>query len=1408
MTIIGNYFLIQSLYFFRNTGNFYMRYLLIVNFLFIYLNVTAQNFQWAHDVGSAGTEYGYDISTDRYGNSYFTGWFSDSITFGSTVLKTKNASLFIVKYNSAGNIVWVRQDSGSSNVVGISIKNDTSGNIFLCGRYSKGNVFFTVKDSLFSNAQIAFFIAKYDSSGKFIWAINGGDSVGSTLAMNIDNRNYIYVTGSFKNSCVLGQSLKKKKLKSTSNESIFIAKYDSLGNLIWTQISNSNGTVTSTALDADSSGNVYITGYFDINLKGGAINVSGKADIFILKLDSSGIIQWLKHAGGSNADYGYGIKCFPEGRFYIVGQFTNNAKFDNISIGGNLKGKQALYAFVAFYSVNGKLKWVKKAGADSGQTIAKCISLHNQYAYLGGAFFQCNAYFGKTLLHNSGGQDLAISKLDSNGTFLWSNGAGKKFTSSVCWANATDSNGNSFCTGYLSGDAIFGKDTLINLGSEDAFILKISDVSLWRDNLIKTKYCSGDSILIPYRVSGIIGPGNTFTAELSDSNGSFDSTVYFLGRVSSAKSGTIHGILPRGLPYSTRYNIHIVSDTPNVTSYFNAQTIQIDSLPNIKVKFDSLVCFGQKDTLSASGGNKYLWKPASHLSSATNNTTLFIADSSRIFKLFATTLAGCKDSQSIFIKVRAPLLIKHNKDTLICPGTKIKLSASASGGLDSNYSISWDSSGIIINKGGTLIVAPLVKTKYYIILNDGCSTTGKDSITVNVYAPLHVNAGKDQGICPGYPNYLYAKGSGGDSTHYNYTWDSSGFILGKTSTLSVKPATTTIFKVVLNDHCSLKPDSALVKVYRTRPVSIMLSPDTSICYGATAKLRAFGSGGDSLRYQFRWDSGGTILSATDTFNIYKLPPTYTHQFRCIISDSCSLHSDTAFVKVKVGMPLKIQMPKDTSICKGITLSLLAKASGGTGNFLYQWDSGGALLSNTYTLITQLLAPSSTHQFRCILKDGCALPDTGFVKISVRPALSIQVSKDTTVCYGSSPILHAIAHGGDSTHYLFSWDSSNLILSSSNIFVIHNLSASYTHQFHCTLTDGCTSDTLNDSVAIKVLPALQIKTIKDTAVCQGDTLHLLLSANGGNGGPYVYDWGGGFVSSNNVIIKISSDTILKIRISDQCSTIDSFNVNVHSNALPTIHWNLMPDSGCAPLPVTFSNSLLNDSTEYSFRFMDSSSVYNAKRNYLFTHIFNPGNYATRIYAKNLLGCVKDSILTPVLAFAKTGYNFRAVPEIMMLDNGAIQFYPLNYQSDSIQWLFGDGTTSNAIKPSHNYNDTGTFLIYLLTTNNKGCIDTTYGTVRIEPQIKLFFPNVFTPDNSLLNDIWFPKGIGVLDGEIDIYNRWGEKVFHSDHLNQGWDGNLMFSNTPGLPGIYIYLVSARDYAHQIHRYSGNLLLMKNK
>jgi gliding motility-associated-like protein len=141
-----------------------------------------------------------------------------------------------------------------------------------------------------------------------------------------------------------------------------------------------------------------------------------------------------------------------------------------------------------------------------------------------------------------------------------------------------------------------------------------------------------------------------------------------------------------------------------------------------------------------------------------------------------------------------------------------------------------------------------------------------------------------------------------------------------------------------------------------------------------------------------------------------------------------------------------------------------------------------------------------------------------------------------------------------------------------------------------------------------------------------------------------------------------------------------------------------------------------------------------------------------------------------------------------------------------WNFADGSFGSDSISFHSYSDTGTYIIVLTTVSEYNCIDTLSKKLIIT-DYNLYIPNAFTPfsTNDQLNEVFKAYGFGVSLYKMEIYSRWGERIFTSDSLDYGWDGTT--ENGEQVPvGIYIYYIETKNIYGEDYKYSGQVKLIR--
>ena len=580
-------------------------------------------------------------------------------------------------------------------------------------------------------------------------------------------------------------------------------------------------------------------------------------------------------------------------------------------------------------------------------------------------------------------------------------------------------------------------------------------------------------------------------------------------------------------------------------------------------------------------------------------------------------------------------------------------------------------------------------------------------------------------------------------TGTTYVWSPSG---STSNPLTVSPTATTSYKVIGTAAGCKDSTTATVTV---NPLPLIHVDNDTICNGFTAQLTAQNG------VSYIWEDSSTV-------NPRNISPIITSTYYVTGTDAngCK-NKDTAMVIVNNNPTITVN---PVTICAGATTSLTA-----SGALTYVWNT-------TATTNPLVITPPATAIYSVTGTDqnGCVGTDTALVTILPQPILT---ATGSTICLGDTGTVTAFSNTPGTTYiWVPTGDTANPIsvnpITTSNYTVIGTAS-------------GCL-DTTSATVIVNPLPAI---SVNDDAICEGFTAQITAA----NGVTYVWE---DFTTINprNVNPTITSTYYVTGTDANGCVNVDSATVVVHPNPVVIVDPESICIGGTASLMASGANTYNWSTNATSNPLVVSSS-------------------ATTIYyvtGTDLNGCIgTDSALLSV--YPKPVASFQPNPTVTTTDNPTVSFYNSSTGGSSWLWDFGDlnspENTSFEISPSHTFSSYGYFPVWLIVESDFGCKDSTVRNVTVENPFTVYIPNAFSPNNIGGNEIFLPTGVGidVNSYEMVIYDRWGELVFKTTNLFEGWNGRKNNTGIELTPGVYVYLINLRQIAGLKHSYTGHVTLI---
>jgi hypothetical protein len=453
------------------------------------------NFEWAKQFGGIDSEDAEDLVQDELGNTYITGYFFGTADFDPSsnsfnVTAAGAQDVFILKLDPSGNLVWVKTVGGIEGDNGNAIAVDANGNVYVTGLF-RGTADFDPGSNVLnrtSSGQFDSFILKLDSNGNFSWVKTFGSSLGDVGYSIAIHNTHLYSAGTFRGAVDFDPGVGTQILSPSGQTDAYVNKFDLDGNFIWAKASGGSDFEDCYSLTIDNNGDILTTGYFsgtadfDPGTSSFTLTSSGFYDAFIQKLDPNGNFIWAKAIGGAtDEETGRSIISDNTGSIYVVGTFFGTTNFDPSGSNYNLTSAGGYDNFVVKLDGSGNFLWAKSFGGSFNDVVNDVYLDNNGGVYLTGTFRETVDFdpgIGEYNLISPTFNDAFISKLSSEGSFLWARSFGGSTNSELGDALIVDNLGSIFTIGTFGSSTDFdpGSEifTIDPFGAIDVFLHKLS----------------------------------------------------------------------------------------------------------------------------------------------------------------------------------------------------------------------------------------------------------------------------------------------------------------------------------------------------------------------------------------------------------------------------------------------------------------------------------------------------------------------------------------------------------------------------------------------------------------------------------------------------------------------------------------------------------------------------------------------------------------------------------------------------------------------------------------------------------------------------------------------------------------------------------------------------------------------
>ncbi len=572
---------------------------------------------------------------------------------------------------------------------------------------------------------------------------------------------------------------------------------------------------------------------------------------------------------------------------------------------------------------------------------------------------------------------------------------------------------------------------------------------------------------------------------------------------------------------------------------------------------------------------------------------------------------------------------------------------------------------------------------------------------------------------------------------------------------------------------------------------------------------------------WKWSSQNTTANAalegagsSTLFNLASVPQGQTYPL-CLQVTNLFGCPNSACLNVTVRNVPVVEAGFISPKCENDTLVHLATSQGlspvgGT----WQSLSGGIVNTDWFdpALVTAGLQHKLTYTYD-IPNNNCPVSDTLQILVKPRPTVILTPPADICASVGTYNLMTAVDLKGGI------WTGANTI-SSNGSFNAGNSIGTTNFRYDYTAANGCKHFVTGN---IKVDPTPTVKITPPIAACVGVPLNLSSAYTNAGGIVWGSNGNGSFNNANSTqaIYTPGSaddgciDISLATTSSGACVPATE-TLNVCFYPIPTVDFVLDPLTGCQPLLVNVEAVTdLPTNAKYDWDFGDPANANNSSSLLNAQHIYNDnGTFSINLKVTSERNCANNASPKIVIVNPKPNAAMDADYWLTTVLQTNIKFLDKTTidapgSIASYLWEFGDPDNNFSPKrnPTFEYpSDTGTYLVRLKVISGDGCEDEAQRPLVVIPEITVFIPNAFIPDRAgqAANERFWVTAYDYKTFEIKIFSRWGELLYQSKDITEGWDGKYRGESVQ--QDVYFYVINIEDLKGKVLDFKGTITLLK--
>ncbi len=477
------------------------------------------------------------------------------------------------------------------------------------------------------------------------------------------------------------------------------------------------------------------------------------------------------------------------------------------------------------------------------------------------------------------------------------------------------------------------------------------------------------------------------------------------------------------------------------------------------------------------------------------------------------------------------------------------------------------------------------------------------------------------------------------------------------------------------------------------------------------------------------------------------------------------------------------------------------AQASPSDFTYSWSPNTNVLPST-NVPDVYLTPLSTTLYTLtttIINGGCVRTDT--FTVTVTPTFSLTVNPAGPFC-ANDPIAQITATTSIPT--TGSWAGTGVVSNPGGGIGNFDPTLATAGTYDLIYTAGGAGCIQKDTITVVVNPFTSAGiTTPNSVLCIHNPNLTLTTLNAGG------LWTGVGVSAagvfNPVTAGVGTHNVI-YAMPGSCPDIDSVQITV--NPQPTISISSDTTEGCNPVIISFSSNGLPAGGTHNWNFGDGSgSSALASPIHLYTQV---DSFTVSDIYTDANGCVDTAtVVNMITSHPIPVAAFYASPSQTTTLNPHVSFYSSSTNTTIWDWDFAGMDSAHNENTFYDFPIAGQWPITLVASNQFGCKDTTQIILLVEPDVVVYVPSAFTPNNNDgKNDVFMAEGDGFnpTSFEMQIFDRWGEKIFTSTDINVGWNGKRNNNGAMCQIDTYVYRITYKDAKGKSYNKAGHVTIVK--